>query len=49
MSSIGDALFLDRDFIILRMFSFENKTNENEFSWVSHFYLIFITFSLFLK
>ena len=32
MSSIGDALLLDGDFIALRMSSFENKVNENEFS-----------------
>ena len=32
MSSIGDALLLDRDFISLRMPSFENRVNENEFS-----------------
>ena len=32
MSSIGDALLLDRNFIALRMSSSENKVNENEFS-----------------
>ena len=32
MSSTGDALLLERDFIALRMSSFENKVNENEFS-----------------
>ena len=32
MSSIGDALLLDRDFIALIMSSFESRVNENEFS-----------------
>ena len=32
MFSTGDALLLERDFIALRMSSFENKVNENEFS-----------------
>ena len=32
MSSTGVALLLERDFITLRMSSFENKVNENEFS-----------------
>ena len=32
MSSIGDALLLDIDIFSLRIFSFENKVNENEFS-----------------
>ena len=32
MSSIGDALLLDREFIALKMSSFENKVYENEFS-----------------
>ena len=32
MSLTGDALLLERDFIALRMSSFENKVNENEFS-----------------
>ena len=49
MSSIGDALLLDRNFIALRMSSSENKVNENEFSWVSYFSWIFITRTLFLK
>ena len=31
MSSITEALLLDRDFITLRMSSFENRVNENEF------------------
>ena len=30
MSSVGDALLLDRDFIALRMSCFENKLNEND-------------------
>ena len=47
MSPIGDALLLDRDFIALRMSSFENRVSENEFSWVLYFSLIFITLSLF--
>ena len=32
MSSIRDALLLDRDFIALRMSCFENRVHENEFS-----------------
>ena len=32
MSSIGDALLLNRDLIAVRMSSFENRVNENEFS-----------------
>ena len=32
MSSIRDALLLDRDFIALKMSSFENRVNENELS-----------------
>ena len=32
MSSSEYALLLDRDFIALRMSTFENKGNENEFS-----------------
>ena len=39
---IRDAVLLDRGFL-------ENKINENEFSWVSYFSLIFITLSLFFK
>ena len=35
MSSTGDALLEDRDFIALRTPSFENKVNENEFSSAS--------------
>ena len=35
MSSNGDALLLDTDFIALRMPSLENKVNENEFSYFS--------------
>ena len=31
MPSIGDVLLLDRDFVALRMSSFENKISENEF------------------
>ena len=31
MSSIADALLLDRDSVALRMSSFENKISENEF------------------
>ena len=49
MSSIGDALLLDRDFIALTMSSFENRVNENEFSWVIYFSLIFITLSVILN
>ena len=49
MCSIKDVLLLDRDFIALRMSSFENRVNENEFSQVLYFSLIFITLSLFLK
>ena len=49
MSPNGDALLLDRDFIALRMSFFENKVNENEFSWVSYFSLLFVTLSLHLK
>ena len=45
MSSIGDALLLNRDFIALRMSCFENRVNENEFSWVLFdFYYTFIIF-----
>ena len=44
MSSIGDALLLDIDICSLRIFSFENKVNENEFSWVSYSSLIFLHF-----
>ena len=47
MSSIGDGLLLDRDFIALRMSSLENRVNENEFSSVLYFSLIFIALSLF--
>ena len=32
VSSDGDALLPDRDFIALRMSSFETKVNENKFS-----------------
>ena len=32
MSSFGNDLLLDADFITLRMSSFENKENENDFS-----------------
>ena len=32
MSSIGDALILDRDLTALSMSSYENKVNGNEFS-----------------
>ena len=32
MSSIGDALLVDRDFIALIMSSSESRVNENEFS-----------------
>ena len=46
MSSIGDGLLLDRDFIALRMSSLENRVNENEFSSVLYFSLIFIALSL---
>ena len=45
MSSIGDGLLLDRDFIALRMSSLENRVNENEFSSVLYFSLIFIALS----
>ena len=31
MFSNGDAILLDRDFIALEIFSFENKVNENQF------------------
>ena len=34
MSSTGDGLLLDTDFMALKMSSFKNKVNENEFSWV---------------
>ena len=47
MSSIRDALLLDRDFIALRMSSFENKVNENEFSWVSYLYFYILHFHCF--
>ena len=46
MSSIGDGLLLDRDFIALRMSSLENRVNENEFSSVLYFSLVFIALSL---
>ena len=49
MSSIRDTLLLDRNFIALRISPFENRVNENEFSGVLYFSLIFITLSLFLK
>ena len=32
MSSIGDPLLLESNFIALRMSYFESKVNENEFS-----------------
>ena len=49
MSSITDALLLDRDFITLTISSFECRVNENEFFSVLYYSLIFITLSLFLK